>query len=275
MCRTQSSIRDEDVCVSLKNIPPNEQWVLEYFFRQLLLRDGGAYVLNGTKPAALGDFGPPSLREVPFFGWRFFRTNSLLKKGCETWKKYQHLFPHGNYTILCLEDQKSNGCHIALINNKQFICIIEENIEDFRAVLGSKMSASSLLEGLAKKEQTLYQLLQDHSGLLGIILGYGKHNASLFYQRALIENQINTCQFAPKKFDLIEAKFNALNVKLQPVNQTKPSKLLFALSPAFIFDPHHPETQKLLTQYTRQKKEFTTAYGRGNFLETTLRNLQG
>ncbi len=68
----------------------------------------------------------------------------------------------------------------------------------------------------------------------------------------------------------MEAEFDALNKKFQPVNQKRTSRLLFASSPAFVFDPDHFETHRLLEHYKNQKKELTTFYGRGNFLETVF-----
>lgn len=264
---------DNVIRVALSNIPSDEKWALDYFFRSLLLRDGGAYVLNGTKPATVGDFGAPSLREVAFFGWRLFRTSVLLKRGYEIWMKYRHLFPHSNYAILCLENKEFDRFHIVLVNKKRFACVIEENLNEFRAVLGPGMTTEALLDELAKEKQSLYQLLNDHSGLLGIILGYGKHNAWLFYQREQIESQIDTCQFLPKRFDLMESELNALNGKFQLVDQKRKSRLLFASSPSFVFDPQHPETQELLAQYKQQRKELTEFYGNGSFLEIALRKL--
>lgn len=47
---------EDIVSRALKKIPADERMVLECFFRDFLLREGGIYVLTGAKPAALGGY---------------------------------------------------------------------------------------------------------------------------------------------------------------------------------------------------------------------------
>ena len=58
-----SPLRQDGVVAALSRIPSDEKWFLDYFFRQLILVDGGAYVLYGSKPAVLGDFFSPTLEK--------------------------------------------------------------------------------------------------------------------------------------------------------------------------------------------------------------------
>lgn len=234
-----------------------------------MLREGGIYVLNGSKPAVLGDFSSPNLRELPFFGGRFFKKEVMLKRGLEIWRKYQHLFPSANHVLLFHE--KDDLFEILLINKKRFLNEVARNIEDFKAILGSEMTAEILLKKLVKQEEPLSEILKNHSGLLGIILGYGKHNSWLFHQRKMIQNRLDNSQFIPKRFDLIKGEFNTIDKKFQPIEQKRKSILFFTSLPSFVFDPLHIETHELWKEYRKQRKELTKTYRNKNFLEFALK----
>ncbi len=264
--------KDDPIRKALSTIPADEKLFLEYFFRDLLLREGGAYVLNGTKPITEEDFESPTLREVFFFGNRFLKSAVLLKKGFEIWNKYQHLFPSTKYALLCYQNKTDGTFQVLLINKKAVVNEIEKNIEDFKAILGPTITPTALLEKIISEDKHLSEILNEHTGLFGMLLGYGKHNSQLFYQREMLQDQIEDNQFIPKRFELIEEKLNAAEKRFLATDPKKRrNRLIFTSLPAFVFDPEHPETQKLLKSYEEQRKEITKSYQDVSFLETFLK----
>ena len=250
----------------LSKIPLEEKWFLDYFFRTLLLKDSGAFVLNGTKPAGCSDFLGPQYHQYTIH-WRGYNKSTLFRKGYETWKKYEHLFPSTSFCFSYYEDTDDDLIDVTLINKSLFLKAISDNIEDFKAVLGSDITPEILLEKIISKQAPLEKVLNHHPCLIGIVLGFGKHNSSLFYRRSLLEKEFNL-----KKQDLIEQEVDKLKEK-QQFSDCKSDILLFSSLPRFAFDPTHPETQELHNKYTQQRKKFTNLHQHGTFLEVTLKNL--
>lgn len=254
------------VCKFLKELPQEEKWFLEYFFRTLLLNDTGAYVLNGSKPAGCSDFfGPWYYKDT--IHWRGFNRSTLFRKGNEIWKKYEHLFPSTSFCFSYHEDAEDDLIGVELINKSLFSSAITKNIEYFKSVLGSNITSEIILDKIINKRETLSSALNHHNCLIGIVLGFGKHNSSLFYRRHLLEREFNL-----KRQDLIEQEVDEIKEKLQHSSH-KRDILLFSSLPQFVFDPMHPETQELFDKYIQQRKGFTNFYRHGNFLEVTLRKI--
>jgi len=264
----KSSLKKDTVSIALKEMTSDEKWFLDFFFRNHLLRDSGAFVLKGCKPVGLSDFLGPEYY-LPTIHWRGYRRSALFKRGYEIWKKYQHMFPSINYCICYREDEEDDdqGFYVYLINKKNLLNIVSENIERFRFNLGTDVTPEILLEKIINEKKLLTEILHGNAELLGIILGYGKHNSQLFYRRETLKKE-----FIPKKLNLVEEEIAEINKKLQFHNHQR-NHLIFASLPTFVFDPMHQGTQELNDKYKQQRKEFTNLYKNGDFLETTLRVL--
>lgn len=259
------SPKEDAVCKALRKIPPDEKWFLDYFFRNLLLRDGAACVLNGCKPAGVSSFFGPEYYKSTIL-WGGFKRSTLFRKGHEIWKKYQHLFPSSNYCFCYYEDKEEDELDVFLINKNFFLSSVTSHIEEFKKVLGSSITPARLLDLIIDKKKSLTEILNHDRTLLGIILGYGKHNASLFHRRYVLENAFI------KRHDLLEKEIKKINERLQSHHNEK-SHLLFSFLPNFVCDPTHPETQELHNGYIQQRKEFNELYRNGNFLEVTLKKI--
>jgi hypothetical protein len=266
------SLRGDSINNTLRKMSAAERFFLDYFFRELLLKEGGAYVLSGTKPAALGDFFSPKLDQILFYGNRFFKKEVILKKGYDTWNKYRNFFPMTRYVIVCNSDKNGELFHVIFINRERFCREIMGNIEDFKNVLGSNITPESVLKKIIEDSKSCYEVLDYHSGLEGVILGFGKHNAWLFHRRDLLSNRNGDYRLVPKKHELIEKELNIINEKFESPYQMK-SKLLFATMPCFFYDSQHAETAELNEKYSQDRKEFTRLCRTGNFLEIVLRKL--
>jgi len=264
----KSSFKKDAVSIALGEMTSDEKWFLDFFFRNHLLRDSGAYVLKGCKPVGLSDFlGPKYYLSTVY--WRGYKRSVLFKKGYEIWKKYQHMFPSISYCICYRKDEEDDdqGFDVYLINKKNVLSVVSKNIEEFQAHLGPDITPEILLEKIINEGKPLTEILHGNAELLGMILGYGKHNSQLFYRREILKKE-----FTPKKLDLIAEEIAEINKKLQCRSHRR-NHLIFASLPTFVFDPTHQETQELNDKYEQQRKEFTNLYKNGKFLETTLRVL--
>ncbi len=253
--------KEDAIRKALAKIPAEEKYLLDYFFRTLLLRDSGAYVLNGSKPAGLSCYLGPRYYQSTVH-WRGFYRSTIFRKGCDTWAKYQHLFPSTKYCFFIEEDEEEDAIDVLLVDKLKIAHVIANNMQEFKEVIGSSMTSETLLS--AKKE-TFLEAFNHNPLLQGIILGYGKHNAWLYHQRKDLHN-------TPRRQELIEKEALYFNKKLQ--FSFKPQEALaFSALPSFACDRSHPETQDLLSNYSQQRKEFTHSYAHGNFLEITLKKI--
>ncbi len=264
--------QDDKIDRVISNMTSDEKEALDYFFRELLLHEGGAYVLKGSKPTALGDFFFPTLREIYFFGIQSFKKGVLLKKGFKTWKKYESSFPFIHYSLICSEDSENEIYRVLLINKKSFVKEVSKHLDDFRDFLGVDATPERILENLIHEDHFYRKLFNDHSGLTGILLGFGKHNSQLFYRRDSLWNSLDLTTPNLRRPDLIEKELRTVNEQLQ-FSYCEKNPLIFAKVPYFLFDPNDVETQELLQRHLQQRKEFTQQCQNGNFLKTALRQL--
>lgn len=256
-CLCYNLPKKDNVSQVLSKMSFEEKVFLEYFFRELLLKDNGIYVLNGAKPAAITGYFDNQYYFDRLF-WNSFKRDVLLKRGIEVWKKYACQIPTNHYSILCTENREENGFQILLMNNERFLR--ELSSEDF---VKEVTSASEVLAKLVNEKKVLSEAVNNHAALEGILLGFGRHNSWLFYQR-----EIENYGYIPKKMNS-----KGVSKKLQfPTNE--PNQLLFTRLPCYLSETGHPESDALKKDYLRQRKELTRFYRDGNFLEKVLRKFQ-
>jgi len=260
---------------ALHTIPKEERESLEWFFRAF--HQSSSYVLFGTKPMAFlcvqrEEFSKSQICQVYNFIdsiYKYYIGNFVELKGWEAWKKYKHLFPSSNFIFF--ENHDPRKITIFLINKREFLKKVEENIDLFRAVLGYRVTSQKILEACLSSTNLIRETLKDNDALLGILLGFGRHNAQLFSRRHQIENQ--TSMKPSNGFISLEQEHIYINTKLQSFNEFESDDCnQFNLKlPCFIADLEHPETKKLKIAYKKQYKEIIKKYKGNDFLETTLR----
>jgi hypothetical protein len=59
------------------------------------------------------------------------------------------------------------------------------------------------------EKKYLCEVINHHQALLGMLLGYGRHNAWLFHRRDVLEYG-----FIPKRLELFEKEIQQINEKL-------------------------------------------------------------
>lgn len=269
---------------ALRTIPKEDRESLEWFFRHF---GESAYVLFGDKPMAfcgvqrVEPYKPDVSKVYDFMDsiCRLHLENMVQMKGWETWKKYNHLFSSAQFAFL--ENNSPDGATIVLINKQAFLKQIEDNIDYFKEVLGKGVTSQQILADCLQSQDLLKDVLQNHEGLIGVLLGFGRSNAHLFFRRSQLNNDVASQRFSITKrtlspsngFATIGDEMNDISGRLASFDASEVddfNPILLSL-PQFVADNHSPETKRLKAGYTQQYKKIIQAYKKGDFLEVTLK----
>jgi len=253
----------------LKLIPQEDLNKLDRFFRNLVLFNHFGYTLFGDKPISLkGYFLKVPVGNVLMGQNPVDETIDLL----QVWKKYSSWFPSERFLLFDEPQNNQQMRKIVLINKNYFIEKVDQNISYFQSVLGKNITSQQLLKQLEKSDVRLTEILQNHEGLLGILLGYGKQN-SIYYQR---RNEILQEQCLDKvpidlgpSLGFLQEELDFLWKHLK-ICGNNDSPIVMIRSVQFAGDPYAPETGLLNEKYRQTQKKISAIYAKGNFLELTL-----
>lgn len=252
-------------------ISQEDQAHLDLFFKTLLFDEGGIYTLMGDKPVSIGYFlktFPFSITHLNNCDWSIF---SLRPMGTfwNSWKKNRHLFKSKNYMLFEEENYKLDYVSfIILLNKRAFIKKVDEHLETFKNILGNDISGKSLLKQVIEGTPLITECLRKSELLLGILLGYGGHNASLFDIR-------NTVLLSGNKLFPLDYPEDAFSPPFSNMGSLEkgghfPKK--FAL-PVFSSERKHPETIKLREKYNKQRAEIIKELSQKSHMEIVFKQL--
>jgi hypothetical protein len=156
--------------------------ILDCFFKMGCEDEEYGYVLEGEKPISIRHFYP--MDRFPLFkniehGRQEFAKTLLVQKAVSVWNRIcknqkrivlKAIFPKSSKST-------SSELEIALINVPVLKKTIASNIDLFRYVLGSSITAEELSDRIAWSSEPLSSLLQNNRILEGIVLGFGSHNS--------------------------------------------------------------------------------------------------
>jgi hypothetical protein len=283
--------KEQTLHQKLQTIPFEDRCYLEVFFRALISEESGCYVLFGDKPAAMmtyEDRKPLQLSLSSRGSWIGFSKREL---GFKIWKKYQHLFPFSSYVIVNTRGLSPSSEAVFLIHRQRLLTTLNQNFKEFQKIFPEFKTPKCLLDTMIEDSSILHRVCFESDFLLGVILGFGKDNAALFQREREIENflfpqrlfvsrhDIETSLTTPvplSGFGTLEEELTAVQAKgdgvFDPNDETLMNWTLhFPLG--FLVDTTKTDPKKLCAQYKQQRIQATRAYDKGNFLETTLREL--
>lgn len=229
----------------LAKIPIEDYLELEDLFYVLVNHDHFAYTLFGDKPVSIGAYFKVTPWENVI---ELEQCDGVFWRKWAVWEKYKSQFKIKNY--LFFKDTSSIADEIVVINKKMFVKTIAKNLHVFEEIMREKINPEQFLEKIEQGKISFYESIQHNTILLGILLGYGKHNAMLFYQKNKICKQTCLSSFCRYPHSLSRIKFIG-----------------------FMADHHHPETERLNKQYQKLHGKISVLYAKGNFLEVTLAQL--
>lgn len=181
-CHTQQKI--PPLNERLSKVPLEDQQKLEILFHHMMTGDYFACTLFGNKPMTFQEFyDDPWKMPSPYMVCPYHYY--YMDEGWETWAKYRSLFPSSNF-IMAKVPSKVGYAFIILINRAAFKKVFEKNKDVFEHGLGPQITVDQLLHDFEEGNKTFSQVLNEHEGLIGLVLGYGREGSlSVFRDTAL------------------------------------------------------------------------------------------
>jgi hypothetical protein len=235
---------------TLEKIPQEDLESLKKLFVFLDLKHF-AYTLFGNKPVSLAAKFVLTPYQDTLYG---FPCERIFWKQWEVWEQYKNYFPIKKYLFIKEASVCSTKNFIILINKKEFTKTIQSHLRVFEEILKSPVDPYLILEKLEKGEVTFQESIQNNELLLGILLGYGKHNAELYCRYEYCSNILS-------------------NKKRSYLHNQDDYSLVIERPVGFIADPNHSETITLAKRYHALRGFISAIYAKGDFLEITLRKL--
>lgn len=262
----------------IRHIPKEDRWILEDFFRTLLLKEGGAYTLFGNKPMTYDAYFESLKDEIPSFitSRKLWEENKRCQMGWKAWEKYQHLFPSKKF-LLIAKHRNENWVEIILANKEHLTQKIKEHLSEFKAILGDRFAPECFLNEYEKGNDSLFHLLKEHHGLFGILLGFGKRNAWMYQERdrIFVDFYHFTLKIYPhpsSQFKTIDEEKHYFENTLTRVFKEDGAKCFTYIHlPYFMADLNSTETHELRRKYLQARRHIQNIYFHGDFLEITLR----
>ena len=257
------SEKSHSVNVSLQKklsyLPENERLILEHFFQILIESDGLGYTLFGSKTVCLSAY----FTFVPLGNMIRGCNSNVIKKGWYVWKKYEHYFPHPHYLIFEeTEIVDQTEIHsIYIINKVRLLDTLKKHHQLFAQELSVDFEPNFFLSEIEKR-QSLLEALNQHEGLLGVLLGYGAESSMHYHDRNLVW-----------KFGL-PISYAETDLQAVSANSFESSFFSSGIQPMhFVGNLQSQEVKTILEQNAKERAYLLDIYSQGKFLEITLSKL--
>lgn len=219
----------------------NEEFFKDFFFKSLLIDEPVGYTLFGDKPVSFICIEKPSSAANDFSFKGLDQKNCARVRG---FKEFHHFIKsHKTPGYWFLFREESNSLILTVINEKAFLATFKE----------LSKNSTELLEILLNNNGDLNQLFGERQDLVGIALGYGTFNSSLFQKRLQVEKGKRKLitEFPIYYYNQTDSS-SLVNFS----NEDNLSIILVPL-PEFMVDPHSIETKGLKKSYQSQRKKVT------------------
>lgn len=281
----------------------NQREDLEMFLKCLFLEPGTPYVLYGDKPMCWNDYS-----ELHFFDrYRLQPLYEILCSVLETYHPFNQSIKKGvSFWNMNFRDKPSNfllkavkrkNAHwkvdVFLINKTNFLKVVQKHEDLFKQYLPSFSNPEEFCDKCFSSKDLASDVLENNQVLLGILLGFGKHNAELFDRRERLREELKSITKEDPRYEEVKREFYALVDLLKEFSaerdQREPQFFLAASKeersafldecieycslPLFVVDPFSEETKELRESYEKTRREVRQLYRDNPFLEQTLSQL--
>ena len=177
----------------LDNLSEKEMIDLREFLWTIVTEFECGYVLFGNKPICFMGYASIGNDSV---GMMKHYASVALQNGIKSWRKLGLPFESKNYILHeynCIDQNMSECNKILLINKKELLKVVNENLTLFKYILGHTISAEGLLKKLSdcNSEEGMFSILKNNKVLVGIVLGFGVNNALLVNRQELISEALS------------------------------------------------------------------------------------
>lgn len=256
--------------------------LFEYLFKT---HEPFSYTLFGDKPLSFSNIieeEPTAISSLNFIRIDEYArftlkennlSNEFYSDAWEIWNKKTSTLKPKHF--LFLKRKLANSPTIFLINKNAFHKAIEVHIDLFKKLLGQDINSKKILIQIEKENSDIWEILQHHHSLLGILLGFGKHNSVLFQKRESLENKIKHLDFLQsyKDIQVIKKRIDYLYDTLQLRNDYYHTDLAMRNSIGFVADRDHPESKFLEKKYRELGTKISDIYSKDDWFEQTLLQL--
>jgi len=246
---------------------------IKLLFDRLIFAHDFGYTIFGSKPMSLADM----CLEVPSNLTLYGRVRAKARlapsiRRLNAWYRNKHHFVFRDFIFLDEEKDLINCLVLILINKKNMLRILHEYESIFKEELGDTFTPEFFLEKLEKREVSFAEATHKSQKLLGIMLGYGVRNATLFQDRFDLQKEIHT----HKKLNLPEdeeltAKLNAIELQVGCFSELDADAIVHPLY--FLADVSHPESIELKQKYEEERKQIIELRKKYDFMDLVLKRL--
>ena len=247
-------------------MPLKDKRILETYFKEELIFQGGLYTLFKAKPMSLLSYQKP----FDFSSWRDFMTsllpwNIVKYRGWKTLQKYQHLI---NREFILWEElnpffTSSSRFFVIVVHQPSFEEIVNIHLEDFKNV---NVSRDLLLQPHQNKN-FLKEVLKQHDGLMGTLLGYGRNNAWDFEARTRGASTPLASFWEAEIDNFMENRYTFSATWLCQFPDDIATYLAY---PYFLANPHSLETLDLKTKILLTREKIIQYYKGKDIFEATF-----
>jgi hypothetical protein len=255
--------------------------LFEYLFKS---HEPFAYTLFGDKPMSFSFVIKPEPSAESTLN--FMRIDEyaliLLKKNhlpgvfyAQAWDVWDKNYSFKFKNFLFVKRKLGNSLAIFLINKEAFHKTVNTHINLFKNLLGKDINSEKILNEIEQENSDIWEILHQRDCLLGILLGFGRHNSILFEKRENLEKKLNRLNFIQsyQEMQTVKNQIDRLWDILKLRNDYYTSGLAIGNSIAFVADRDHPESKILEAKYKEQEVKISEIYSRNDWFEQTLLRL--
>ncbi|NGX61507.1 MAG: hypothetical protein K940chlam9_00993 [Chlamydiae bacterium] len=254
-------------------IPHQDLKHIKYLFEELVNSHDFSYTVFGSKPMSLADFSVEVPPNLPLRRW--IRSKYLMyrrRSGLKAWYKHRDKFDLKDFIFLDEERDWLPCLVLVLISKKNMLRILHEHESIFAKELGASFTPESFLAKLEKRELSMATATNKSQRLIGIILGYGVRNATLFQERYDTMKAIwkREKENLPEDTALTK-KIADIEAQCGDFSELDADAIIHPLY--FLADVSHPETIALQKKYEQERQQIISLRKKHNFMDLVLERL--
>ncbi len=263
-----------------------DQLFIKFFFEQIFKCEPFAYTLYFDKPISFTNiisrdiFSYSRLEDINIVEYtnNIFNFDSLpsmfYNNAWMLLEKYQERFNLKKYRFV---KRKFGGeYNVLFINRYAFRKIVNQHLKLFQTIIDQEVTADSLLDKIESSDIDMKELLKENHILLGILLGYGEYNSTLFQKREHLESaslNLNFILSSNEHRQIIQREIEKIWDTLQLRNDYYASVIAMPNLISFVADRNHFESISLEKKYQEQSRIINQILNSDDWFEKILDQL--
>lgn len=250
-----------------------EHQSLEGLFSHLLFQEGGVYTLFADKPISFDIISEiPSEEKEEFLSTQsshIILQNSLnFKQNWETWERVKGHFQISRYLFVKRKSPAFSSYPeaIFLVNILATASILNKYYSLFKEVAGFDFEPIDIVFEIENNGSLFWEKVLNNHKLLGILLGFGKDNATLFEKLLKYEQRVGDKKQKKSFF------FQSLAEQNPGSNSLSSFWDLFFPLPSFSCYSES-ESIRLIKKYEKQRNRIRKIYKRKDLVNVSLKRL--